>query len=215
VRPRRAFAPAAPTSRVALRESPTVETLTVLLVVFLAQSVAAVVGVEGYLFALAPPLLARPWTLVTNVYAHGSVPHLVGNGVALGAIGLAVERATTRVRFHVFFLLTGVLAAVVQVLIDGLVGAPTAVLGASGAVFGLVGYAVTGNALVHRLVRRLRPDRTTLLAVGAFVVGAVVLVTAAPNVALVAHGVGFGAGLMAGHRRALHAGSGRQLADRR
>jgi membrane associated rhomboid family serine protease len=204
-----------PTPGVVLRESPTVETLTVLLVVFLAQSVAAVVGVEGYPLALAPPLLARPWTLVTNVYAHGSALHLAGNAVALVAIGLAVERATTRARFHLFFLLTGILAAVVQVLVDGLVGAPTAVLGASGAVFALVGYAVTGNALVHRLLGRLRPDRTTLLAVGALVASAVVLSTAAPNVALVAHGVGFGAGLMAGHRRALHAGPGRRLADRR
>jgi membrane associated rhomboid family serine protease len=200
---------------VVLRESPTVETLVAMGVIFLVQLVVGLVGVGDGLFALAPPLLSRPWTLVTNVYAHASVPHLLGNAVALAAIGLAVERTSTRFRFHAFFILTGVLAAVVQVLVDGLFGSPTAVLGASGAVFALVGYAVTGNALVHRLLRRLRPDRTTLLVVGGFVVSAVVLLTAAPNVALVAHAVGFGAGLIAGHRRVLHAGAGRRLADRR
>jgi membrane associated rhomboid family serine protease len=183
--------------------------------VFLVQGVAGVAGVEGHLFALAPPLLARPWTLVTNVYAHASVPHLLGNAVALAAIGLAVERTSTRARFHAFFVLTGALSAVVQVLVDGLVGQPTAVLGASGAVFALVGYAVTGNAVVHAALRRLRPDRTLLLVAGAALVSAVVLLTAAPNVALVAHGVGFGAGLLAGRRRVLHAGVGRRLSDRR
>jgi membrane associated rhomboid family serine protease len=197
-----------------LRESPTVETLTVIGVVFLVQTLAGVVGTAGYLFALAPPLLARPWTLVTNVYAHASVPHLLGNAVALAAIGLAVERTSTRFRFHVFFVLTGMLSAVVQVLVDGLAGEPTAVLGASGAVFALVGYAVTGNALVHAAFRRLRPDRTLLLVAGAALVSVVVLVTAAPNTALVAHAVGFGAGLAAGRRRVLHARAGRRLADR-
>jgi membrane associated rhomboid family serine protease len=199
---------------VALRESPTVETLAAMATVFLVQTGAAVVGVRGYVFALAPPLLDPPWALVTNVYAHASVPHLLGNAVALAAIGLAVERTSTRFRFHAFFLLTGVLSSVVQVLVDGLVGQPTAVLGASGAVFALVGYAVTGNAVVHAALRRFRPDRTLLLVAGAALVSAVVLVTAAPNVALVAHGVGFGAGLVAGRRRVLHAGAGRRLAAR-
>ncbi|WP_276257919.1 rhomboid family intramembrane serine protease [Haloglomus litoreum] len=198
----------------AFRESPTVETLAAMATVFLVQTAAGVVGVRGFVFALAPPLLDPPWALVTNVYAHASVPHLLGNAVALAAIGLAVERTSTRFRFHAFFLLTGTLSAVVQVLVDGLVGQPTAVLGASGAVFALVGYAVTGNAVVHAALRRFSPDRTLLLVAGAALVSAVVLVTAAPNVALVAHAVGFGAGLVAGRRRVLHAGPGRRLVDR-
>ncbi|WP_254831650.1 rhomboid family intramembrane serine protease [Haloglomus salinum] len=196
-----------------LRESPTVETLTGMVVVFFVQGAVGLVGIQGHLFALAPPLLARPWTLVTNVYAHASLPHLLGNAVALAAIGLAVERTSTRFRFHAFFVLTGMLSAIVQVLVDGLVGQPTAVLGASGAVFALVGYAITGNAVVHAALRRFRPDRTLLLVAGAALVSAVVLVTAAPNVALVAHAVGLGAGLVAGRRRVLHARAGRRLAD--
>ncbi|MFB6206929.1 MAG: rhomboid family intramembrane serine protease [Haloglomus sp.] len=198
----------------ALPESPTVETLAAMLVLFLVQTVAGSAGAGSYLFALAPPLLDRPWTLVTNVYAHASLPHLLGNAVALAAIGLAVERTSTRGRFHVFFVLTGSLSAAVQVLVDGLIGEPTAVLGASGAIFALVGYAVTGNALVHAALRRLRPDRTLLLVGGGFLVSAVVLLTAAPNAALVAHAVGFGAGLLAGRRRALHASAGRRPAGR-
>lgn len=182
--------------------------------VFLVQRVGLLVGVGYGAFALSAPLLSPPWTLVTNVYAHASLPHLVGNAVALAAIGLAVERTSTRFRFHAFFVLTGTLSAVVQVLIDGVGGQSSAVLGASGAVFALVGYAVTGNPVARGALRRIRPDRTTLLAAGALLAGLVVLLTAAPDTALVAHGVGFLAGLVAGRRRVLHAGAGRRLADR-
>lgn len=79
---------------------------------------------------------------MTNVYALASLPHLLGNAVALAAIGLAVERASTRFRFHALLLLMGTLSAIVQVLVDGFAGQPTAVLGASGAVFALVAHAV-------------------------------------------------------------------------
>jgi membrane associated rhomboid family serine protease len=185
-----------------------------MLTVYLVQQVALLGGASYALFALSPPLLTQPWTIVTNVYAHASVPHLVGNGIALAAIGLAIERTSSRFRFHVFFVLTGTLAATAQVLVDGIVGQPSAVLGASGAVFALVGYAVTGNPVMRVALRRLQPDRTTLLAVGALLAGIVVLVTAAPNAALVAHGVGFLAGLVAGRRRVLHADTSQRLADR-
>lgn len=197
-----------------LRESPTVETLTAFLVVFLAQQLGGLVGVGYRAFALAPPLLDAPWTLVTSSYAHASVPHLLGNAVALGAIGLAVERTSTRFRFHAFFVLTGALAGSIQVLVDGLVGQPTAVLGASGAVFAFLGYAVTGNPATRAALGRLSLDRSTLLLLGALLAGLVTLATAAPTVALTAHFAGFFAGLVAGRRRVLHAGAGRRRADR-
>lgn len=197
-----------------MRESPTVETLTAFCVVFAAQQLVGLVGVGYRAFALAPPLLDAPWTLVTSSYAHASLPHLLGNAIALGAIGLAVEQTSTRARFHVFFLLTGALASSIQVLVDGLLGSPTAVLGASGAVFAFLGYAVTGNPAARAALARVSLDRSLLLLLGALLAGVVTLFTAAPQVALTAHFAGFFAGLVAGTRRVLHAGAGRRLADR-
>ena len=90
----------------ALRRSPTVVTLALVLAVFAGQQVAGLLGWRG-LFALSNPLLARPWTLVTSVYAHASVSHLVANALALALGGLLVERLTTRARFHAFFVTVG------------------------------------------------------------------------------------------------------------
>jgi len=142
----------------ALRRSPTVLTLAAILVVFACQQVAGLLGLGG-LFALSNPLLARPWTLVTSVYAHAGVSHLVANALGLALGGLLVERLTTSGRFHAFFLTVGVLSGATQVAVVGIVGplvpgipAQVAVLGASGAILGLYGYLLGGNRVTEMLV---------------------------------------------------------------
>jgi membrane associated rhomboid family serine protease len=180
--------------------SPTVQTLTAFVVVFAVQSgvrlVAPAAGVG--LFALAPPLVARPWTLPLSVYAHANLPHLVSNAVALLFVGLLVERVTTTLRFHLFFLSVGMAAGVAQVWIGGLVGPPTAVLGASGAVFGLFGYLLAANPVTRAVVGRLQLSRGVQIALVVGLALVVTLTTAAPGVALVAHFAGLAFGLVAG-----------------
>ncbi len=111
-------------------------------------------GCDGTFFVLAPPLTTNPWTIVTSVYAHSGLGHLVSNALALLVFGWPVARATTRWRFHAFFAITGAIAGVSQVALTGVFAsmpfvpvAPTAVLGASGAVFALLGYLVASNRL--------------------------------------------------------------------
>ena len=99
----------------------TVETLGLACLVGLAQTAAGVVGL-GRLFALSAPFDVAPWTLVTSVYAHASVGHLLANALALGLIGPLVERRTTRLRFHAFVVATGGLAGVGQVVVSGVIG---------------------------------------------------------------------------------------------
>ena len=65
-----------------MRTSPTLDTLAVFAVVFLLQRLLPVAGIAGW-FVLAPPLDARPYTLVTSVYAHAGLGHLLANAVAL------------------------------------------------------------------------------------------------------------------------------------
>jgi membrane associated rhomboid family serine protease len=182
-----------------LAGSPTVSLLAVLGVVFL---FASVLGPEP--FALALPVETRPWTVVTNVYAHYGLEHLVANAVALAVLGLAVERATTAVRFHLFFLATGVLSALAEVGVADALGRDVAVLGASGAVFALLGYVLVANPVSRSLLSHLDADRPLLVVAAVGLAALFTLLAAAPGVALVAHFVGLLAGLVAGRARILH-----------
>lgn len=185
--------------------SPTLETLVVIVVVFVLQQVALLVsrGLAAGLFVLAPPVTARPWTLLASVYAHAGVAHLVSNAVVLAVVGFAVESVTTRWRFHAFFAVVGMLSGVTQVLVSGLVGPATAVLGASGAVFGLVGYLLAGNPVTDAVLGWLPlGGRAKVALLLAFAVAAT-MATAAPGVALVAHFTGFVLGAIAGRLKLL------------
>lgn len=184
---------------------PTLQTLLAMAVVFAAQTVTALVGVGTAAFALSLPLVVQPWTLVLATYAHAGVGHLLANAVALALIGPLVGRRTTPFRFHAFFVLVGALAGAAELFVAATLGTGVAVLGASGAVFGLVGYALTGNRLSGPLFDRLGLDRTTTLAVFAGLAVLFTLLTAAPGLALVAHFTGLLLGLLAGRGRLLRA----------
>nr|WP_276275215.1 rhomboid family intramembrane serine protease [Haladaptatus sp. QDMS2] len=157
----------------------------------------------GGLFVLAQPLLNPPWALVTSVYAHAGVGHLISNAVIVILAGSLVAWSTTRLRFHAFFVTTGALAGVAEVLISGLLGQPTAVLGASGAAFALVGYVLAANPASTVLFDRLNlPPRVLVVLVAA--AGLVLtFLFSAPGSALIAHLTGAMLGLVAGRMRLL------------
>jgi membrane associated rhomboid family serine protease len=175
----------------------TLETLGITLLVGAAQALLSLVGLFG-LLALSTPLSVAPWTLVTSVYAHGSVGHLVANAVALLLVGPLVERRTTRPRFHAFVIATGALAGAAQVTLGGLLGPPSAVLGISGAVFALGGYLLAGNVVSATLFDRLRLSPRAQFLLFGLVAVVLTATTAAPGVALVAHATGAFCGLAAG-----------------
>ncbi len=187
----------------ARHRSPTATLLLVLVVVFVLQRALSLVGVSVVAFALSAPIDSQPWTLVTSVYAHSSLSHLIANAVALALIGLAVERVTTPPRFHAFFLGSGMVAGTAEVVIASLFGQQVAVVGASGAVFALLGYGLTGNALAGALLSRLSMGLRLAVLAGLAVV--VTVATAAPGVAVIAHFAGFAVGAVAGRVRLLHA----------
>ncbi|WP_336362579.1 rhomboid family intramembrane serine protease [Halalkalicoccus salilacus] len=187
-----------------MARSPTLETLVLLVVVFVLQQALSLVGIGLGLFALAAPLAERPWTLVTAVYAHAGPVHLVSNLVGLALFGLLVERATTRVRFHGFVLVTGMLAGIAEVLI-GMLWDPVAVIGTSGAVFALMGYLLAGNPVSDAVMGRFRPGRRVQVALVIVLATAITLLTASAGVALIAHFTGFSLGLVSGRLHLLRA----------
>lgn len=199
--------------------SPTVQTLSAFVVVFVAINV--LVGIwTGFatLFVLQTPITVQPWTLVTSVYSHASVGHLLANSLMLVLVGIPLERATTAWAYHLFFVVSGAIAGLSQVwavealalataLLNALIGwvvtVPTVegnvgVLGASGAVFAMLGYIITGNRVSTGLFRTVSiPDWVQAAFIVTVAVG-ITLWTASPGVALFAHFVGLLIGLIAG-----------------
>ncbi|CCQ36533.1 probable rhomboid family protease [Natronomonas moolapensis 8.8.11] len=186
---------------------PALATLALCVGTFGAQTVGTVAGLGPGAFALSLPLSEQPWTLATSVYAHGSAGHLLANGLALLVVGPLVAYVTTGVRFHAFFLATGAVAGVVQIVASAPFGG-SAVLGASGAIFALLGYLFVGNRASERVLAWLPLGRRGRLAVFVALAALLTAATAAPGVALVAHFVGFCLGAAAGRFRVLHVRSG-------
>ncbi|MHB9285518.1 rhomboid family intramembrane serine protease [Halobacteriales archaeon Cl-PHB] len=187
----------------ARRRSPTLETLTLVLLVTGVAWVASLLSLGLGPFGLAVPLDRHPWTLVTSVYTHWTLGHLLANAFGLVLLGLLVERRTSRTRFHTFVLGTGMLAGVSQVLASQALGSPVRVLGISGAVFALLGYLLAGNAVTQRVLDRVRLSARLQVLVGLVVAVGVTLATAGPGMALVGHAVGLVFGLAAGRARLL------------
>ena len=206
-----------------LLESPTITLLGVFVVVFAVQTLIGMVAgplTSRSLFALSTPVTLNPWTVVTSVYAHGSVSHLVANAVALVLVGLLIERETTPFRFHVFFLVTGALAGLAEVwfaaiagpMIPGIVSQVN-VLGASGAIFALLGYLLTSNRLTDRVVGSFEVSPRIQLALFALVAAAITVATASQQVALIAHFTGLLLGLLAGRLHVLRRRSNHPTPD--
>ena len=190
---------------------PVFELLFVFILVAIAQMVASLADLVGGLFILSPPLSENPWTVVTSVYAHGNFEHLVSNAIALVLFGWPVARATTRIRFHSFFLVTGAIAGISQILVSDVlailpimgVTATPGVLGASGAVFALLGYLLASNRLSSGVSSRIDLPRWVVYTVFLIVAAVLTFATAQPGVALIAHFTGLLVGLVAGRLNVL------------
>ncbi|WP_382184123.1 rhomboid family intramembrane serine protease [Halovenus salina] len=190
---------------------PTFELVGLFAVVYLLQMLSAVTGLVSELFVLQPPIQDDPWTVVTSVFAHADIGHLVSNSVALLLIGIPVAMFTTRVRFHSFFVGAGALAGVAQIVLSGVfsvvpvVGftASPGVVGASGGVFALLGYLLASNRVATTLGSALRLPNWLTYAVFFLLAGMLTLVTASPGAALIAHFTGLIVGLAAGRAHLL------------
>jgi membrane associated rhomboid family serine protease len=75
--------------------------------------------------------------LITSMFLHGSWMHILGNMWFLWIFGNNVEDAMGRFRFLVFYVLSGVTAALTQTVINPSSAVP--MVGASGAISGVMG----------------------------------------------------------------------------
>ena len=78
------------------------------------------------------------YQFVTYMFLHGSGYHLFSNMFALWMFGRTLEYELGSQRFLTYYLVCGVGAAIIQIAIASLLGESLALVGASGAVFGLL-----------------------------------------------------------------------------
>ena len=95
-------------------------------------------------YALLPRQLFTHWadgaqwlTLFTHMFLHGGVAHVLGNCWFLWIFGKNVEDRLGPLQFLIFYLLSGLAAAALQVIVDP--GSSVPMLGASGAISGVLG----------------------------------------------------------------------------
>lgn len=184
--------------------SPTTTLIGVLVVVFLCQTLAWVLG-SPLALAVAWPLTHRPWTLVTSVFAHTGLFHLASNALGLFVLGLVLERRTSATRFYAFFLAVGAVAGATEATVTHFLGEGVSVVGASGAVFGLLGYVLAGNRLTAAVTDRITVSPKVAVVVVLVVALVITWLTRGHRVALIAHFTGLVLGLLAGRAHLLRA----------
>jgi len=82
---------------------------------------------------ISSDVVARPWILVTSVFLHSDFNHLFFNMFALVLFGSILEKTIGWRNFLRVFFITGVVSSLAAAMLY------SAVLGASGAVFGVIG----------------------------------------------------------------------------
>jgi membrane associated rhomboid family serine protease len=83
------------------------------------------------------PAIPAYLTILTSMFLHGGWMHLIGNMLYLWIFGNNVEDVMGPVKFTIFYITCGVLAAFSHALIDPSSGLP--MVGASGAISGVLG----------------------------------------------------------------------------
>lgn len=78
-----------------------------------------------------------PLTIFTYMFMHGGFLHLLGNMLYLWIFGDNVEDSLGHIRFFLFYLFCGVMAALIHILSD--VNSLSPMVGASGAIAGVLG----------------------------------------------------------------------------
>ena len=87
---------------------------------------------------LPPPAPYSPYlSLLTYMFMHGGFVHIIGNMLFLNTFGPNIEDIMGHIKFLVFYLLCGIVSATVYIIPN--FGSPVPLVGASGAIAGVMG----------------------------------------------------------------------------
>jgi len=146
-----------------------------------------------YTLGLQPAIwLERPWTLVTNLFIHGSMWHIAANMLTLYFFGRYLSMMIGDARFLTIYFLGGIIGNFFYILLEP--SGPTAI-GASGAIFAVAGVLTLMAPKLRVFVFPIPAPLPLWVAV----IGGFVILSFFPNVAWQAHLGGLALGLVAGY----------------
>ena len=137
-------------------------------------------------------LLHKPWTIVTNLFIHGGIGHIIANMITLYFFGSFLSRLIGTRRFLIIYFTGGILGNVFYLLL----GPPFSIaIGASGAVFALGGVLAVLTPKLRVFVFPIPAP----LPLWAAVIGGFIILSFFPHVAWQAHLGGLVLGLGTGY----------------
>lgn len=90
--------------------------------------------------------LEHAYAFLTYMFIHSNVPHIALNAFFLGDIGVSYEKRIGSVKFLFIYFISGIFAGIFSFVYLSSIHAhetdPTIVVGASGAIFGLLSYVL-------------------------------------------------------------------------
>lgn len=128
------------------------------------------------------------WRLVNPIFLHGGLMHILFNAYALANLGPAIEGAVGARRFLVIFMVTGIASFVASAVLSP--HAPS--VGASGALYGLIGFGIVHGRLRGTSMHRAFADDLMRWAIFGL------LLSFMPGIDWAAHGGGMVAGCLLG-----------------
>ncbi len=140
-------------------------------------------------------LPTQPWGLVTSIFLHASILHLFFNMLALFFFGPTLERRIGSTNFLMLYLGSGVLAGLAQIIMFP----HYPVIGASGAIFGVLGAltVLMPDMTVYLYIVPLKMKYVTILF--AILDLYPILTGSGDGIAHIAHLTGLAIGLAAGY----------------
>lgn len=168
--------------------------ITITVVVFLVQALGGMIFGRGFSqfiigwFAFIPDILitvTQPWRLVTYLFLHAGIWHILFNMLWLWWMGRAVEEALGPRTFCAIYFGAGIGGALLDVILAQFLGIGP-IIGASGAVFGvMVAFATLYPNMPIRLI--LLPPIKAKYVVGALIALNLLLLNASGGVARGVH----------------------------
>jgi membrane associated rhomboid family serine protease len=140
--------------------------------------------------------LERPWTIVTNLFVHGNIWHILANMITLFFFGRFLASLVGTRSFYIIYFLGGIMGNVLFMLFAfiGFLTSPySTVIGASGAVFALGGALTVLTPKLKVFVFPIpMPIPLWVAVIGGF------FIMSSPNIAWQGHLGGLLTGLAAG-----------------
>lgn len=146
-----------------------------------------------FLLGLMPAtVLDRPWTILTSIFVHGGLWHILANMYMLYFFGSSVYRLVGTGRFLAVYFVGGILGSILYILL----ASPFSIaVGASGAVFALGGVLAMMTPKMKVFIFPIPIPFSLWIAV----IGGFLILSFAPSIAWQAHLGGLALGLIAGY----------------